>query len=360
MSRGEGGGIAAEESKNKIKTEVLGGVVRVDEIIATIVIIIVEGRVQFCSGYVHGGSIMEEVPVYAQEAGVLHALRACKEWIGQKDQSTIKWIEFRVGNALVCNRIREWMRVGKCTLESPAASGLVTDIQKLQDWLEVDIFMRPFWQPAELAQGDGNNPSDPNAELFVRLAEHFRSVVIPQQGEVWREKLPRVPLSTNELKEVLLIQENRDEREALERLAEKGSTSAEIIKCLGLTRELAREVFWVLRGKRKLQVNLARILGAARFKVLTLGKVYHVKCPKTHCFERDSFQHMLQCYGIAEQMVSGADAVPFLVKMARATLPVEGAKLIPYMVEYYPDNSSGHGGDGDETLEGEQDTRRGV
>ena len=308
-----------------------------DEIAATIVIILEESGVQFCSGYVLGGSLTEEIPIYAQEAGVLHALRACKEWVSTRDQSQLKWIEMRAGGALVCNRLREWMRVGKCTLESSAASGLVADIQRLQEWLETDIYMRPFYQQAEPGQGDGSDPADPNAELFVRLAEHFRSVAIPQQGEHWRAGLPRVPLTTNELKDALLQRENQDEQEALGRLAEKGSTSAQIIRDLRLTRELIREALAVLRGKRRQQVKLARILGAARFKVLTQGRVYHVKCPRTYCFERDSFQHMVQCYGLQEDVVSGADAVPFLVKMARVTLPAEGVKPIPYMVEYYPD-----------------------
>ena len=149
--------------------------------------------------------------------------------------------------------------------------------------------------------------------------------------------LPRVPLATNELKEALLQRENRDEQEALSRLAENGSTSAQIITSLGLTRELVREAFAALRGKRKQQVSLARILGAARFRVLTQSRMYHVKCPKTYCFERDSFQHMVQFYGVQEHVGPGADVVPFLVKMARATLPADGAKLIPYMVEYYPE-----------------------
>ena len=52
-----------------------------DEIIATVVIVIENDRAQFTSGYVHGASTMEEPPVYVQEAGVLRALGACKEWI---------------------------------------------------------------------------------------------------------------------------------------------------------------------------------------------------------------------------------------------------------------------------------------
>ena len=168
----------------------------------------------------------------------------------------------------------------------------------------------------------------------MRLAEHFRSAVLPQQGEQWRESLPRVPLTTEELKVVLRLREDEDERRAITELAKKGSTSAVIMDFLELTREIVREALEILRGERRLQVNLARILGAVRFKVLTQGKVYHVKCPKKHCFEKDSFQHMLRCYHLEDVVTIGVEAVPFLVKMARVTALPEGTRLIPYMVEY--------------------------
>ena len=85
---------------------------------------------------------------------------------------------------------------------------------------------------------------------------------------------------------------------------------------LGLTRKIIREAFEVLKGERRLRVNLARILGASRYKVLTQNKVYHVKCPRKTCYEKDSFQHMLSCYGLEDDVAFGAEVVPFLVKMA--------------------------------------------
>ena len=103
---------------------------------------------------------------------------------------------------------------------------------------------------------------------------------------------------------------------------------------LGLPRALAQEAFALLRGERRLQVNLSRILGAARYKVLTQNRIYHVKCPKKWC---PKFQHMLQCYRLTERVVTGSDVAPFLVKMARVTVIPDGAKRIPYTVEYNPE-----------------------
>ena len=60
-----------------------------------------------------------------------------------------------------------------------------------------------------------------------------------------------------------------------------------------------------------------------------------MKCPHTYCYEKDSFFHMLECYRLVELVAMGADAVPFLAKMARVTLVPEGTARIPYMVEYY-------------------------
>ena len=328
-------GTGNRQTTEGAKINVVGSVVRVDEILATIVLVLEEERVQFCSGYVHGVSIKSEVPIYMQEAGVLHAIRAMKEWMLSRGQENVQWIEMRAGDALVNNRIREWMRVGRSAFESPAATGLMEEIRAFPQWLQVDIFARPFYRGRDDVEGDGEVVRDPQAELFLRLAEHFRSVVIPQQGEQWRLLLPRVPLTTNELKEIMAAKADADERRALDALAERGSTSAGIIKYLDLTRELIREAFAILRGERRLQVNLARILGAARYKILTQGKVYHVKCPHTFCYERDSFFHMLECYQLVESVEVGVDAVPFLVKMARITLVPGGTMRIPYMVEYY-------------------------
>ena len=242
----------------------------------------------------------------------------------------------RAGDGRVNHRIREWMRIGRGAFETPAASGQVEEIKTFPTWLQVDIYLRPFYPSQASAEANGDRFEDPLAELYVRLAEHFRSVVIPQQGEKWRAELPRIPLTTEELKKVLQHHEDEDERRALRRLAEEGSTSAAIMDFLGLTREIAREAFEMLKGERRLQVNLARILGASRYKVLTQNKVYHVKCPRKTCYEKDSFQHMLHCYHLTELVVTGPDVVPFLVQMAKVTLIPEGTKLIPYMVEYNP------------------------
>ena len=73
----------AEGQEKGDKVEVGGGVIRVDEIVATVVVILRDKRVQYCSGCVRGGSVTEEPPAYAQEAGVF----SCTKGVPRVDGS---------------------------------------------------------------------------------------------------------------------------------------------------------------------------------------------------------------------------------------------------------------------------------
>ena len=324
----------SKRDREETKIEILCGAIRVDEIFATVAMVIEEGVVRFCSGFVHGVGITKDTPEYVHEATALHALRVLKEWLTVRGQAMCEEVHIRSGPPGITYKIREWVRTGRCSLISSAAAGIVEDIQTMQEWLKIDTYFNPFYLPDEVGREDDYNIKDPKAELFLRLAEHFRSVVIPQQGEKWRLNLPRIPVSTAEVKEKLQSKEEEDERIALRIMKDKGSTSAAILTYLDLTREIIQEAFKLLRGARRAQVNLAEILGATRFKILTKGKVYHVKCPRTYCYVKDSFEHMLECHSLQEEVRTGVEAVPFLVKMAKITVIPPNTKRIPYMVEY--------------------------
>ena len=97
---------------------------------------------------------------------------------------------------------------------------------------------------------------------------------------------------------------------------------------LELTRAVVLEAFKQLRGQRRIQTNLAEILGATRNKMLTNGRVYPVKCPRTYCYARDTFHHKLERYSLTEHVERGPDATPFLVRMAKITLlPHRGRRI---------------------------------
>ena len=122
-----------------------------------------------------------------------------------------------------------------------------------------------------------------------------------------------------------------DEAGVLQALAELGSVSASILVYLELSREVVSQAFHVLRDERAAQTNLADILGATRYRVYHRKKLYHTKCPKRHCYSRDSFLHMLECYHLIDRVRRGAEAVPFLVTMARLTQRRRGQIVFPYI-----------------------------
>ena len=162
------------------------------------------------------------------------------------------------------------------------------------------------------------------------VAEHFRSVVLRVQTDKWTATLPRIPMTIEEVKTVVGDRHREDELRMLQCLADDGSESTDKITQLDLTRELAQEAMSELQDERTAQVNLASILSAVRFKTLVATGVVPTKCPKKMRYARDSFWHMLECYDVGPLRQRGADAVSFLVAMARATLIKGRLNPIPY------------------------------
>ena len=242
------------------------------------------------------------------------------------DQTLIHSALVRGGVALVNYRVAEWLKSGQCAFRSGAASGLIADLQAMEEWSTTEIYLRPFY----LNEGLGGPDPDVDRELFLRLAEHFRAAALPQQGAEWADGLPRLPLTTAESKDLIQERVERDEIRAMGRLVGLGSLSATIVMCLGLTRSVIKEALAQLSHDRHLQVTLRSILGATRFKILVRGRVYHVECPHTMLYMQDSFGHLLECFPLQQDVQFGADAAPFLVQMARRAATVLGRPRIPY------------------------------
>ena len=112
-----------------------------------------------------------------------------------------------------------------------------------------------------------------------------------------------------------------------------------VIRDLRASRPTVEEALKILRGERRAQVNLLRILSATRFRVLTKGEIYRSKYPKTHCYSRGSLSHLLECYDLTSRMAFGEEAVQFLVHVARASLSLGDRPMIPHLLEFEPDLS---------------------
>ena len=184
-----------------LNVRVIAGVVRVGDIFATLVSSPVGPRVVFGCGFVRGWDFTHDPPVYVHEAAALHALRALREWLKTIDGTLLHFVEIRGGNWQARRRIRVWMGAGACELEPSAASGIVADIQCMPEWLQTDAAIQPFRLPdtPEEAKEDGHGGS---IRLAARLTGRFRKVVIPQRREHWATTLPKLPWTTDELKEL--------------------------------------------------------------------------------------------------------------------------------------------------------------
>ena len=55
--------------------------------------------------------------------------------------------------------------------------------------------------------------------MFVGLTGYFRTLVLPQQSEEWRRRLPCAPVTTGELKQLVAKAREEDGRRALRQLS---------------------------------------------------------------------------------------------------------------------------------------------
>ena len=208
------------------------------------------------------------------------------------------------------------MVTGECRLVSAAASGIVEEIQQKATWSSICTALWPLYLPDNFEDQDSMTTP---MRTFLSMAEHFRAAVLNKKTPQWKAHLPVTPCTTEELKQLLGREFQKDEREVLQQLAKIGSLSAAIIIKMQLTRAIVAEAIHNLRDERRVQSNLLEILSAGRFKVPTKQGLMSTHCPLKACRQQDSFDHMLKCYDLEDGLRSGPAATDFLVKMARKT-----------------------------------------
>ena len=171
-----------------------------------------------------------------------------------------------------------------------------------------------------------------STRLFLSVSEHYRTAVLPSTPPKWRDLLPILPYTTNELRTALNTKQQQDEQAVLAQLARLGSVSSWIVTCLGLTRDTVQEALRLLRDELKAQCNLLDILSAQRYKTLAQDGMPATRCPLQACQEKDSFDHMLRCYDLERYVGRGAATAAFLARMARKTEIVN-----PHHIRRFPD-----------------------
>ena len=295
---------------------VVAGAIAVDDIHATVACILLDGRPKVCHGYIHGRNNGNGNPTYLQEVVLLHALRALREWLGAVDHRLIQHIILRAGDGKLCHIIKKWLTEGECGLSSPAASGIIHEIQTKEEWTRVYTTIWPLYLPETFEDPECLSVS---VRTFLSMAEHYRMAVLGVQTEAWKQTLPILPYTTEELKTMIENGYKRDEHRVLTQLVALGSQSAAIICRLQLTREVVVEAVQALRDERRAQSNLLDILSASRYKTLAKQGLMDTHCPLQACQQRDSFEHMIQRYDLESERKQGTEAAGFLVRMARKT-----------------------------------------
>ena len=149
------------------------------------------------------------------------------------------------------------------------------------------------------------------------LTDHYKRFVLPAIPREWRTTPPCVPHTQEEIKTVIKNCFRRDERRILDLLGDLDSESASIISFLDLSREAVSEVMDRLKDQRIQQVTLLAILSATRFRTLTKEGLVPTQCPRTGCGRKDSFWHLLECYGLQTSVENGPHVVPFLLYLAQ-------------------------------------------
>ena len=159
---------------------------------------------------------------------------------------------------------------------------------------------------------------------MLEMSDNFRVMALSTLSGAWAKKLPGIPMSRNELKQALKVQQETDELTVLRLLETLDSESATVLLRLDLTRDIIAAALAQLQHDHPAQVNLLSILGGSRFKYAIHGVLVPTRCPNIlfgrPCNKEDSYLHLLECYSLQTEERPGVAAIKFPGLMARRTV----------------------------------------
>ena len=206
-------------------------------------------------------------------------------------------------------------------LESAAASQLISSLGDLATLLPCPMVLSCVeWSSVEVGRVD--RLDDPVSVIEGTKQRLIRGI-IGSGARKFLSRIPRIPLTCNEVKTRLILRHERDERRAIYLLAQLGSVSTRLVYEWGLTRGLIKEALRELCHNRGLQVTPGTILTGARFKCFDSAYAGEGLAPTIcrKCFiVGDSIQHMLVCYELGVVPKDEDGLLVFLQKLARETV----------------------------------------
>ena len=115
--------------------------------------------------------------------------------------------------------------------------------------------------------------------------------------------LPTMPITQEEVKQLLKDKQDHDEAEVIKYMAEEpkiNSIACQIYRDWNLDRSLIRECHKVLARRRSLQVTFNNIVAATRFKTFEGSKLMEAICQKKGCGVEDTWEHFRSCYQVRD------------------------------------------------------------
>ena len=279
----------------------------------------------------HGFHPGEGVPVFAREVAVAHALGLVDEFLQRGDPrvSQVRRIEVHAGDSVIGRRLHAWFARGEWGFKSEAGGRIAGLSWKVAAKLPCPLFFFCYegGDPAERPPVDG---IDTGWMTLEDTKERAKWLI--QQGKLqqWRQRMARIPLTAEEIREAMRIRYETDELIGIGLLSNRGSWSAKGYIRLGLTRHIIREALSGLEGSRVLQTTLCGIICGTRFKYFEAGALLPTTCMR--CGRIDGLEHLMGCVGLwpPEPSRDEAPMVEFLMELARRASRVHNGIPVPW------------------------------
>ena len=299
------------------------GISSIDQVGITACVVTTDRKVVYRGPYGHGQIITQDPPGYPSEAAPLRGLRSLHGWVlrRKEDDTPVAKVFMEAGSSVAIAALTRWFQTGELPLKSQAASPLAEDVDRLEHWLAMDLWLHSYTLPTT---GGGVQGLPWRSREVLRPKDEFRLHAMPRLGTRWIPSLPVLSPTKDEVKSLLERQQCQDESMALRQLDELDSASAEIALKLDLTREIITSTLSRLRMRHAEQVNLLSVLSGSHFEYYHSGTLLPTWCPNERsgppCGRNDSFQHLLNCYNLRRHFATGPGAVNFPTLLARRTL----------------------------------------
>ena len=265
------------------------------------------------AGWIMGLTVMDHAPVFLWESALYEALQQVERYL-QANENVLTLIAIKAGDYITVSRMCTWFNDGLLGLQSAAASGIVEICDRLVDILPCPLFC--MWTEGAVPAGRRfvENLDDARDILAVtrrRMVETILECVSEERP------LAAIPMTKDEIKELILEKFCSDEIGTIEALKQAGSMAGGIFSRLQLDRTTIKLVLKELQASRQTQSTFCSILCATRFKYYEEKECRETLCQRPGCGKVDSFDHLLECTKLGSIPTDTDELIEFLVELSK-------------------------------------------